>query len=100
MLGASKTLDEVARNGAFQDGLRPEVFLGAPCILSWPAAQPSQPFVIPNRAEGPVRACPEPAEGNLLYRWPVLRQRQPFPHIDANLTPQPSYRLRLQSRSI
>jgi PD-(D/E)XK endonuclease len=25
------------------------------------------PFVIPNRAEGPVRACPEPAEGNLLF---------------------------------
>jgi hypothetical protein len=23
--------------------------------------------VIPNRAESPVRACPEPAEGNLLF---------------------------------
>src|SRR5271165_629013 len=24
-------------------------------------------FVIPNRAASPVRACPEPVEGNLLY---------------------------------
>jgi hypothetical protein len=30
---AYSKLDEVARNGAFQEGLRPEVFLGAPCIL-------------------------------------------------------------------
>src|SRR5882762_1885142 len=30
------------------------------------------PSVIPNRAEGPVRACPELAEGNLLYAPPRL----------------------------
>jgi hypothetical protein len=32
MLCAYQRPDEVARNGAFQRRLRPEVFLGAPCI--------------------------------------------------------------------
>jgi hypothetical protein len=34
MPDAYQILDEVARNGAFRDELRPEVFLGAPCISS------------------------------------------------------------------
>jgi len=44
--------DEVARNGAPQEELRPEVFLGAPCILFVPSSRSN--FVIPNRAKGPV----------------------------------------------
>ena len=46
MLDAYRKTDEVARNGAFQEGLRPEVFLGAPCICTNAEAALPPPFFL------------------------------------------------------
>jgi hypothetical protein len=40
---ANTRTDEVARNGAFQGRLRPEVFLGAPCIKTVEKPSPTRP---------------------------------------------------------
>ena len=42
--GAYQIPDEVARNGASQKELRPEVFLGAPLHFVWPINLPHSPY--------------------------------------------------------
>jgi hypothetical protein len=60
-----------------------------PVNQRWCASLNETTFVIPNRAESPVRACPELAEGNLLLASRALKMTvfSPIPNPHENPFP-------------
>ena len=82
---AYNKIDEVARNGAFQEGLRPEVFLGAPCIFASRRTGNSPPhslIAIPARPVPNVLSRP-------LQPDAIARPRRPPSGVKRHIPPVP-----------